>query len=105
MAYAKFSKVIKENPFENFKTPKKNHNNDDSKIIDSFTPDELKKIFSKETYPSRYDRKNFYRFWIPLIALYHGARQSEIAQLQLDDIIKKMDIIVLILPMKVQRNQ
>lgn len=89
MAYAKFSKVIKENPFENFKTPKKNHNNDDSKIIDSFTPDELKKIFSKETYPSRYDRKNFYRFWIPLIALYHGARQSEIAQLQLDDIIKK----------------
>ncbi len=26
---------------------------------------------------------------VPLIALYHGARQSEIAQLQLDDIIKK----------------
>lgn len=48
----------------------------------------FKKLFNAETYPSRYKEKSFAKFWIPVIALYSGARVNEISQLKVEDIIK-----------------
>ncbi len=51
----------------------------------SFTNDELKKIFSTPIFTSgQYGAP--YKFWAPLIALYTGARNAEIAALNKDDI-------------------
>lgn len=60
--------------------------------IESYTQDELVKIFGSDSYPSRYDRKYFAKFWIPLIGLYTGARLNEICQLYVDDIRKENGI-------------
>lgn len=60
--------------------------------IESYTQDELVKIFGSSLYPSRYDRKYFAKFWIPLIGLYTGARLNEICQLYVDDIRKENGI-------------
>lgn len=60
--------------------------------IESYTQDELVKIFGSNFYPSRYDRKYFAKFWIPLIGLYTGARLNEICQLYVDDIRKENGI-------------
>ena len=53
-----------------------------------FDDEDLKKLFNAETYPSRYKEKSFAKFWIPVIALYSGARVNEISQLKVEDIIK-----------------
>lgn len=60
--------------------------------IESYIQDELVKIFGSSLYPSRYDRKYFAKFWIPLIGLYTGARLNEICQLYVDDIRKENGI-------------
>ena len=54
-----------------------------------FTTAELKKIFNVATYPDPKSRNNQARFWIPLVALYQGARLNEIAQLDVDDIVAR----------------
>ena len=48
-----------------------------------WTDAELKKIFERQDYPTE-----GFRYWTPLIALYTGGRANEVAQLQVDDIIK-----------------
>ena len=50
-----------------------------------FDPEELKLLMRSETYMTDSHRK-CYQFWIPIIALFTGMRQDEIAQLHLDDI-------------------
>lgn len=51
-----------------------------------FTDDEIKQLFDPERYKSaRIDSP--YKFWLPLLGLFTGARISEIAQLQTTDII------------------
>ena len=52
-----------------------------------FTSDELKKIFNPKTYANPKQRKDIARFWVPLIALYHGCRLNEICQLDTNDIV------------------
>ena len=49
-----------------------------------FTPEELLQIFS----PGIYNKGKLmdWQYWVPLIALYSGARQQEIAQLRVRDI-------------------
>ncbi len=64
---------------------------------DPFTMDELKAIFSSPLYTGcksarhwgikgNHIPKDHGRFWVPLIALYTGARSGEIIQLRLNDI-------------------
>ena len=56
---------------------------------DPFTKAELKKIFNPETYPYRQDEQFAFRYFIPLMALFSGARLNELCQLYLDDIKKE----------------
>ena len=57
-----------------------------------FTNPELHAIFNPETYPTPTLRDNMPKFWIPLIALYHGCRINEICQLDTMDVIKDKGI-------------
>ncbi len=54
--------------------------------VQAFTKDELKKIFDPTTYPRVKDMKHAYRYWIPLLALFHPVRLNEICQLYIQDI-------------------
>ena len=53
---------------------------------DLFTSEELVKIFNPATYFLRTERKDDAKFWIPLVALFTGARLNEICQIRLEDI-------------------
>ncbi len=57
-----------------------------------FTPSDLKRIFDPLNYPDPHLRANQAKFWIPIIALYHGCRQNEICQLDVNDIVIEKDI-------------
>jgi integrase len=50
-----------------------------------FTIDELNKLFRSERYLNDTFEHPF-QFWTPILALFHGMRQNEIAQLYLSDI-------------------
>jgi integrase len=50
-----------------------------------FTEEELAKLMRSKEYVKDSHRRS-YQFWIPIIALFTGMRQDEIAQLHLDDI-------------------
>lgn len=54
--------------------------------VKAFTKDELKKIFDPTTYPRVMDRKYAYRYWIPLLALFHPVRLNELCQLYIEDV-------------------
>lgn len=62
--------------------PKKSTN-----VRDQFDDDDLIKIFESERY-LRGDFKRASDYWVPLIALFTGARLGEICQLTTDDIVK-----------------
>jgi len=55
-----------------------------------FTVDEITKIFRSEQYLEDSFKYPF-QFWTPIIALFHGIRQNEVAQLYLSDIRKSED--------------
>ena len=57
-----------------------------------FTPQELHKIFNPETYLDPRRRSDLNKFWIPIIALYHGCRLNEICQLDVADIVREKNI-------------
>lgn len=60
----------------------------DSKSYAPFSVDDLKRMFNGHKYENGKHRKSW-QFWTPLIALYSGARQTEIAQLAVTDIIQE----------------
>lgn len=64
----------------------------DSLKREPFTSDELHKIFNPKYYPNPHERKNIAKFWIPIIALYHGCRQNEICQMDLNDVVQEKGI-------------
>lgn len=83
-----FSYAIREgycdrNPFDGIQVRQRGRASDERSI---FTNDDLKKIFNAATYPSA-DGKKPYRFWLPLLGLYTGARLSELSQLYIDDVV------------------
>lgn len=51
-----------------------------------FTEDDLKVLFSTDVYARRDDDKP-YKYWLPLLGLYTGARMNELCQLYADDIV------------------
>ena len=57
-----------------------------------FTNEELHKIFNPKTYPNPHSIKEMAKFWIPIIALYHGCRQNEICQLDVNDIVREKGV-------------
>ena len=60
----------------------------------SFTDDELARIFEPQDYLEQSSELVF-RYWVPLLALYHGARINEICQLHLDDVRQEQGIWVM----------
>ena len=50
-----------------------------------FTDEDLAKLMRSKEYIKDSHRRS-YQFWTPIIALFTGMRQDEIAQLHLDDI-------------------
>jgi integrase len=52
---------------------------------ESFTDEDLRRLFHTELY-LKDQHQNSYSFWVPIIALFTGARIEEICQLHLDDI-------------------
>jgi len=50
-----------------------------------FTDEDIRKLFNSEDYLSGKHRKA-YQYWIPLIALFTGARSNEVCQLSVSDI-------------------
>ncbi len=57
----------------------------DSQSYAPFTQSDLAALFSSKDYEDNKHAK-LWRYWVPLIALYTGARQAEIAQLAVKDI-------------------
>ncbi|GAB1392608.1 hypothetical protein MASR1M60_07710 [Rhodocyclaceae bacterium] len=57
----------------------------------AFKDDELKAIFVDQPLYARREYDAPWQYFIPLISLYSGARQNEIAQLELDDIYQAED--------------
>ena len=73
--------------FNTIKKPTKSQ----TKQRDRFTIDELKRLFESEEYKNGvFSRSSEY--WIPLIALFTGARMGEIIQLNVTDVRKEDDI-------------
>ena len=56
-----------------------------------FTSEDLGKLFRNEGFRAL-EKERPERYWVPLIALYSGARLEEICQLELRDIRKVGDI-------------
>jgi integrase len=65
------------------------------KSIQQLTEEELEKLMRSEEYINDSHRRS-YQFWTPIIALFTGMRQNEIAQLHLDDIRKNEEGVWLI---------
>jgi len=64
-----------------------------------FTEHDLDLLFFSQEY--RQDKhRSLWQFWIPLVALYAGARQSEIAQLMVDDVVKEDGIWIFSCPIR-----
>jgi len=79
-----------ENPFKKMKALGKKRKKSEEKADKTdrlFTERELCEIFTTPVFTQKATRS--YYFWVPLLCLYTGARLSEIAQLDVHDVIKK----------------
>lgn len=80
--YALAEDYIKVNYFINLRVKKQV-----TKPRSAFTDDELQKFFNTDLFTNKdFPTKWSWRFWVPIIMLYTGARVEEICQLYLDDI-------------------
>ena len=86
MNWSRKNGYVKENYFEGLKLPSTKKPQDERK---PFTDADLKKIFDPSVYKEETAGINF-RYWVPLLGLYTGARINEICQLHLSDI-KQVD--------------
>lgn len=60
----------------------------DSQSYAPFSQDDLRKLFNSSEYEEGEHLKSW-QYWIPLVALYTGARQTEIAQLTVRDVVQE----------------
>jgi len=97
--YAVETKRLDDNPFDDRLFKKQFTPEDDVETVDEvcFTVSELNKIFKAPLYTGCQDADRGYkkigpnvtkggRFWVPLIALFHGMRENEACQLHTDDV-------------------
>ena len=77
------------NPFDNITISKKAKLKEKVKSYKEFTDEELKQIFDKTNY-SFLDKSNY--FWLPILALYTGARIEELASLKTNQIKQEEEI-------------
>lgn len=61
----------------------------------AFTLNDLNKMFGCEEYQTTGFQGYTFRYWIPLLALYTGARENEICQLQITDVYESDGILVI----------
>lgn len=71
--------------------PKKNTRASDERNI--FTTPQLKALFESDFYKKREFERKPYQYWVPIIALYSGARISEICQLRVQDIVREKGLL------------
>jgi integrase len=86
MNWARKHGYVKENHFEGLKLPSTKQPQDERK---PFTDADLQKIFDPKVYPKETAGVDF-RYWVPLLGLYTGARINEICQMHVRDI-KQVD--------------
>jgi integrase len=77
-------KYVAENIFKGFKVKDKNQKRKQSELRDRFNQSEIETIFSDKIYANKAQRTFYY--WLPLLAIYSGARLQELCQLRLTDI-------------------
>ncbi len=68
----------------------------DSRSYATFTNDDLKALFENDTYKLRKHKKSW-QYWVPLLALYTGARQNELAQLTPGDVMQEDGVWILVI--------
>ena len=78
------------NLFENAKVSSKSKLEQQKRSYKPFTADDLKAIFSPDTYTVRMDKPG-YR-WLPFLALYSGARLEELASLAVSQVQRDGDV-------------
>lgn len=90
LSYAKRNGYIASNPAESMylKSPKR-----EDEGREPFTTDELHLLFHSPEYLGD-AHQHPYQFWMPILALFTGARQNELAQLFLDDIRHEEGVLV-----------
>ncbi|MDP4532513.1 tyrosine-type recombinase/integrase [Marinobacter salarius] len=71
------------NPFEGLKIRQRTKTNS---LRSRFDSDDLRRLFSPATY-ERKDSPKAYRYWLPFLGLYTGARLNELCQLYVDDVV------------------
>lgn len=76
-----------ENPFAGLTELTKARAEEVAENYEPFTGDELRKIFEPNAYAKFNSKPHF--FWVPLLALFSGARIEELSQLDIDDIVVK----------------
>lgn len=78
--------LIKQNPASRIKPPKASKGDEEDR--EPFSRDDLQKLFSSEIYKGQEipeGGKGAAAQWLPLLALFSGARVEELCQLRLDD--------------------
>ncbi|WP_199556644.1 site-specific integrase [Enterobacter kobei] len=94
MKWAVAEGILLKSPCVDFFPPEDKTEREQDKV-DVFEPNELQAIFSLPQYVSgtgernkhgRFHQYQPYYYWMPLLALFTGARVNELAQLRLDDI-------------------
>lgn len=91
--YAVMSREFPENPFDDELlrrrcTPPPQHTENAKKERPPFTIEEINRIFSAPLFNSGLPPQDrTARFWVPLICLFQGTRQSEVCQLRTEDVV------------------
>ena len=85
-----------ENDFSGLLSNIKNPNSKkESQHRAAFTSEDLNKLFTIPEYQSSCFKGYSFRYWLPLLALYTGARANELCQLLISDVYEEDGIIVL----------
>jgi integrase len=79
--------IIERSPAEGLQPLQRKRSKDEGR--QPFVDADLRALFSADLYRTPYQQVNpqqLGRYWVPLLALYHGARMNELCQLEVADI-------------------